>query len=115
MESSAGPARTVPIARPLPSGFGTLVETRIYSSPPFAKRVAVIPLPSSFPTASTMSKLLLILVVPQILGTPRLHVPRTPLARAGQGAGGPRHARSERGKGVAGGVGGITARSQTTR
>jgi Zinc-binding dehydrogenase len=43
MASSAGPARTVPIARPLPSGFGTLVETRMYSSPLFAKSVAVIP------------------------------------------------------------------------
>src|SRR5215469_9273044 len=53
MDSSAGPARTVPTARPLPSGFGTLVETRMYSSPPFANRVAVIPLPSLSPTAST--------------------------------------------------------------
>jgi Single cache domain 3 len=43
-----------------------------------AKSVAVIPLPSSFPTASTTSKLLFILVVPgkayygevPILGTP---------------------------------------------
>src|SRR5271169_201818 len=61
----AGPARTVPTARPLPSGFGTLVETRMYSSPPFTKSVAVIPLPSSLPTASTISNLLLILVVPK--------------------------------------------------
>ena len=37
----------------------------MYSSPPFAKRVAVIPWPSSFPIASTVSKLLLIFVVPK--------------------------------------------------
>ena len=44
--TSAGPANTVPIARPLPSGFGTLVATRMYSSPPFTKSIAVIPRPS---------------------------------------------------------------------
>src|SRR5262249_30899284 len=32
IDSSAGPAKTVPIARALPSGFGTLVDTRINSS-----------------------------------------------------------------------------------
>ena len=64
----------------------------------------------------------------QILGTPRRHEPRAPLARPGQGAasartacsglrlvhGGVRHARSEGGEGAAGGVGGIAARNQTT-
>ena len=58
----------------------------------------------------------------QILGTPRRHEPRAPLARPGQGAasartacsglrlvhGGLRHARSEGGEGAAGGVGGVT-------
>src|SRR5437762_3210471 len=58
-------SRMVPIARPLPSGFGTLVETRTYSTPLVTKNVAVIPLPSSLLTASTMSKLLLILVEPK--------------------------------------------------
>src|SRR5207249_10246008 len=58
-------SRMVPIAHPLPSGFGTLVETRMYSSPLFTKNVAVIPLPSSLLTASTTSKLLLILVEPK--------------------------------------------------
>src|SRR5262249_57241821 len=57
----------------------------------------------------------------KILGTPRRHEPRPPLARPGQGAasartagsgvrvvyGGVRYARSERGEGVVGGVGGI--------
>ena len=37
----------------------------MYSSPPFTNSVPVIPVPSSFPTASTISKLLLILVVPK--------------------------------------------------
>jgi predicted ATPase len=55
----------------------------------------------------------------QVLGTPRRHEPRTPLARPGQGAasartvgsglrvvyGGVRHARPEGSEGVAGGVG----------
>ena len=58
----------------------------------------------------------------KILGTPRRHEPRTPLARPGQGAAsartagsglrlvhrGLRHARSEGGEGAAGGVGGVT-------
>ena len=57
----------------------------------------------------------------QILGTPRRHEPRTPLARPGQGAASARtagsglrvvhrrvrHARSEGGEGAAGGVGGV--------
>ena len=57
----------------------------------------------------------------KILGTPRRNEPRAPLARPGQGAasartagsglrvvhGGVRHARSEGGEGVAGGVGGV--------
>jgi hypothetical protein len=55
----------VPIARPLPSGFGTLVDTRMYSSPLFTKKVAVMPLPSSLLIASTTSKLLLIFVEPK--------------------------------------------------
>jgi hypothetical protein len=37
-----GPANTVPMARPLPSGLGTLVATRMYSSPPYTNGVAVI-------------------------------------------------------------------------
>jgi hypothetical protein len=36
-------SKIVPIARPLPSGFGTFVETRTYSSPVFGNSVAVPP------------------------------------------------------------------------
>jgi class 3 adenylate cyclase len=65
----------------------------------------------------------------QILGTPRRHEPRTPLARPGQGArstrtagagvwvvyGGLRHARSEGGEGVAGATGRAGVASRISR
>src|SRR4029079_5075500 len=64
--SSAGPgSRAVPTARPVLSGFMTVVATRTNSSPSLTKSVAAAPFPPALTTSSTTATLLFILINPK--------------------------------------------------